>query len=268
MDWNRVGAQILACVLGATLALLGWGADLAAQFGPLLSPSQARQARSQEEFDAYLEVVTESDSRKTVKRVESFAAEYPKSELLGIAYEHQAQACAHLNDFEGMLAAGEKALRAHPDNLNTLLILAPALANHAAPGPDQARWLAQAEEYARRILIGVERTQIPHKIPLELWETEKGRMQAQAHEVLGVVAMQRGQVPAAVNEFETAVRVNPNPQGEQYFRLGVAYASAGERGKAQETLRHATDLGPDAVRQLALTELAKLTKEKSKRKEP
>jgi tetratricopeptide (TPR) repeat protein len=268
MDRNRVGAHLLAGVLGATLALLGWRADLSAQVGPLLSPTQARQAQSQEEFDAYLEVVTETDSRKIVKRVESFAAEYPKSQLLGIAYEYQARAYAQLNDFEGVLAAGEKALRAHPDNLNTLLILAPVLADHAARSPNQARWLAQAEDYARRILIGVERTQIPHKIPLEHWEAEKGRMQAQAHEVLGVVAMQRGQVPAAVNEFETTVRVNPNPQGGQYFRLGMAYASAGERGKAQETLRHATDLGPDNVRQLALTGLAKLAEDKTTRKGP
>jgi tetratricopeptide (TPR) repeat protein len=268
MDRNRTTPHILVAVLGTTLALLAGGVELVAQLGPLLSPSQAPQARSQEELDVYLEVVTEKDPQKTVKRVESFAVEYPNSELLGIAYQYQAQAYVQLNDFEGVVAAGEKALRAHPDNLNTLLILAPILAEHAPRCPDQAKMLAQAEDYARRILVGAEQMQIPRKVPLASWEAEKARMQAQAHEALGVVAVQRGQPQASVSEFESAVRVSPNPQGDQFYRLGVAYASTGEKGKAEEALRRARDLGPDNVRQLALTELAKLTEKRSTAEQP
>jgi Flp pilus assembly protein TadD len=156
------------------------------------------------------------------------------------------------------LAAGEKALRVHPDNLNTLLTMAPVIANHVVKRPDRAKLLAQAEGYARRALQGIERTKVPRKIPLEHWELEKQRMQAQAREVLGVVAIERGQPQTAITEFETAVRLASKPEGVQFYRLGLAYALADEKVKAEKVFRRAAELGPDPVRKRALGEIERL----------
>jgi len=263
MDQSRFGTHLSQIILVFLLGLMSPTTVFEAQFGPLLTPAQAPQARSQQELDAYLEIITAPAAHEVVNKVDLFASRFPKSELLGIAYQYQMRAFEQLNDFDGMLTAGKKSLLSNPDNLNTLMTLAPALANHASQRPDRAILLAQAEEYAHRALQGIERTQIPRKIPLEHWELEKRGMQGQAHEVLGVVAMQRGQLQTAIGEFETAVHLSPHPKGVQFFRLGLAFASAGEKSNAEKVLRRAAELGPDPVRKLALHELKKMTDRES-----
>jgi tetratricopeptide (TPR) repeat protein len=216
-------------------------------------------------LDAYLVVTTATEAHEVVNEVDRFASRFPKSELAGIAYQYQMRAYKQLNDFDGMLAAGERALLANPDNLNTLLTLAPAMANRAAQRPDSATMLAQAEDYAQRALQGIERTQIPRQTPLEHWELEKQEMQSEAHETLGVVALRRGQFKTAVEEFQTAVRLAPNAQGVEFLGLGMAYASAGASENAEKALRRAVELGPEAVRTPALNELEKLNGKESAR---
>ena len=156
-----------------------------AQFGALVSPTQAPQAQSQEELDAYLQIVRTQAADQVKKEVNAFAVAFPKSELLGLAYQNQVHACQQLNDFDGMLTAGKKALQANPDNLNTLLMLAPAMASRAGGRPDRDQLLEHAESYARRALEGIDKTRLPHKVSLEHWTFEKHQMQSQAHEVLG-----------------------------------------------------------------------------------
>src|SRR5258708_4420388 len=92
------------------LALLSTPVGLRAQIGSLSNPAQAAQARSQDEFDAYLEIVSDADARVVVEKVKAFSSAFPKSELLGAAYQYQLQAFERLNDFDAMLAAGEKIL--------------------------------------------------------------------------------------------------------------------------------------------------------------
>jgi tetratricopeptide (TPR) repeat protein len=240
------------------LALVGAPALLEAQFGPLASPGQAAQARSQEELDSYLEIVSANDPHVELQQVKAFASAFPKSELLGAAYQFQLHAFEQLNDFDRMLAAGEKALAADPDSLNTLLALAPAMANRAAARPDRVQLLAQAESYAQRALDGIDRIRVPRELSIEQWNTRKHEMQSEAHGAFGVVAFQRGQFPLAVGELEMAISLASAPTGVQFLRLGLALAGGGKKNDAEQKLRRAAELGPDSVRNVALEQLKKL----------
>ncbi len=243
------------------LALVGMSARLKAQFGPLATPGQAAQARSQDELDSYLEIVGATDARVIVQKVKAFAAEFPKSELLGAAYQYQLQAFEGLNDFDGMLAAGEKALAADPDSLNTLLALAPAMANRAAARPDRVQLLSQAESYAHRVLDGIDKIKVPREVSIEQWNIRKHEMQSDAHGVLGVVAFQRAQFQLAISELEMAISLAPKPEGVQFLRLGLALAAAGKKDDAEQKLRRAAELGPDPVHNVALDQLKKLNED-------
>jgi tetratricopeptide (TPR) repeat protein len=254
------GTNKLRLTLVLWLALSRMAAPLAAQLGPLASPGQAAQARSQEELDAYLEIVSATDPRVILQKVTVFVGAFPKSELLGAAYQYQLQAFEQLNDFDGMLAAGEKALAADPDSLNTLLALAPAMATRAAGRPDRAQLLSQAESYAHRALDGVEKIRVPHELSIEQWNARKREMQSGAHGVLGVVALQRGQFQPAVNELEVAIGLASQPQGVQFLRLGLALASSGKKDDAEKKFLRAAELGPDSVRSVALDQLKRMTK--------
>jgi tetratricopeptide (TPR) repeat protein len=236
---------------------------LAAQLGPASTPGQAAQARSQEELDAYLEIVSATDPRTVVQDANHFASEYPKSELLGAVYQYQLQGFEQLNDFDGMLAAGQKALAANPDSLSTLLALAPPMASRAAGRPDRVQLLSQAEAYAGRALNGIDKVRVPRELSIEQWDARKHEMQSQAHGVLGVVAFQRGQFAAAIAELELAINLVPKPEGVQFLRLGLALASQGKRNEAEQKFRRAADLGPDSVRNMAMAQLKRLAEAQS-----
>ena len=239
-------------------ALAGMPRCPEAQFGAFVSPGLAAQARSQNELDSYLEIVTATNSREVLQKVQAFISEFPTSELLGAAFQYQLQAFERLNDFDGMLSAGEKALAGNPDNLDTLLTLAPALADHAAGRLDETRLLSQAEFYAQRALDGIDKVRIPHDLSIEEWNSQKREMRSVAHGALGVVALRRGQLKMAVGELEMAISLASRPQGVQFLRLGLALAAAGKKQDAEQKLNRAAELGPDTVRDLALDQLKKL----------
>ena len=230
----------------------------AAQFGVFRNLGHTPQAQTQDEFDRYLVIIVEPRAPERVRLAEQFLAAYPDSDLRAAIYEHQLLAYQELNDFDAMLRTGARILPLLPDNLPTLLTLALAMPNATSGRADADSLLHAAESYARRALDVIERKQIPRQIAFSEWKEYRCSLQAQAHEALGHVAMKRGRIAEAVAEFEQATRLQPSPEGRAFFRLGVAYARAGQIAKAREALQRAFALGPDLIRQLASQELDKL----------
>lgn len=223
-----------------------------AQLGPLADPSQAPQAQTQEEFDQYLGIIAESDPKQVIQRVAEFVHAFPDSRLAGVAYQYEMHAREETGDIDGMLAAGKLALAANSDNLNTLLTLAPAAAN-AAPGrKDRAELLAEAQTWASSALVALEKTKAPRQWPLAKWMAEKRRMQAEAHETLGVIALDEADSATAVREFQTAVDLQPAPDGSRFLRLGLALLERGTKDEAVKNMQRAAELGPEPVRTIAL----------------
>ncbi len=227
------------------------------QFGPLSDSATAPQARSQDELDAYLQIVVESRDKEIINEVNGFADQFPKSALLGVAYQYQMHAYQRLGDFDGTLSAGRKSLVDAPNNLDTLLTLAPEIANHYSDRPDRAQLLAEADRYALLALDGLGKVMPPHEVSLDDWETQKHAMECRAHEVLGVVAVSQGKKEPAIFEFQTVIKLAAAPTGAQYFRLALALASDGKEREAAEYFHRAADLGPEPVTKLALRELDK-----------
>jgi tetratricopeptide (TPR) repeat protein len=194
--------------------------------------------------------------------VETFAQRYPNSELLGIAYQYQMLAFRELDDYDGVIESGEKALKLQPDNLNTLLNLANVLPNRVLTGALDDRRLAQAEEYARRVFEGIKRMKLPRSVSPQRWDELRLEMEASAHETLGQVAAKRGNLQEAISEFEKAVQLNPTPQGNQFYRLGVAYMLTRRYEPASEALNRAAELGPEEIRKMANAAIQKLRAER------
>jgi tetratricopeptide (TPR) repeat protein len=246
--------RIKSLLVVAALAV----AQLHGQSDSSADRGKAAQAQSQEEFDRYLEVVTAPSPAQVIAKAEGFATGFPQSELLAPAYQLEMHAFEQLNDFPGMLAAGRKALAANPDNVSILLTLAPAMASRAAGRSDKAELLWQAEDYARKALTQIDATRLSKKTSMEQWSLQKRQMQAEAHGVLGTVALQRKQANVAVEEFQTALNLTPKPQGIDYLRLGLALNASGAKSDAQKNFRRAAELGPELVSTLAQEETRNL----------
>jgi tetratricopeptide (TPR) repeat protein len=263
MVQSRFGNSSTLSAVVLLLASSCFSFSLHPQLGPLSDPAQAPQAQTQEELDAYLEIASQTTPQQIVIDVDAFAARFPESKLLGIAYQYQMHAFQQLGKFDGVLTAGQKALAANPENVNTLLTLAPVIANGAMQRPDRDQLLAQAESYAKQALIGIDKIRPPHKISLEQWELEKRSMQCSAYETLGVIALDRGDAKTAISEFEATIPLPPAADGTRFFRLGVAYASDGRAEDAKKSFQRAVELGPETVRKLAIEQLDALEKRES-----
>lgn len=240
--------------------LLGTGLQnsASAQFSPLRNPDQAPQAKTEDELDAYLEIVAASGPDTRIAKVQSFSKLYPESALLGVAYQYEMLAYAEQGAPNRVIEAGRKALPLLRDNLKTLLTLASAITNVATARPDAEPMLTEGEEYARRALARLVELQIPRELPLEEYERLRGEMESQAHEVLGQIAAKRGRWQDAVPEFRIAAESNPSPKGAQFFRLGAACAAVGSKDCAALAFRRAGQLGPEPIRRRVTEALQKL----------
>jgi tetratricopeptide (TPR) repeat protein len=229
--------------------------EIQAQFGPLVTPQQAPQAKSEEEFDLYLELYASTTPQSTIALVKKFLATYPTSEFLELAYEHQMLAYQQVNSYEGALEAGGKALALGPRNVQVLLTLATIIPNGATGRTDASQLLDRAESYARQALKELEEKKIPQDLRLEEWEALKAGMESDCHEALGHVSIKRGDASGAVREFHAAAFGNSKPNSRQFLRLSSAYLLAGQRDAAEGAAERAVELGDGEIRRLALQQL-------------
>jgi tetratricopeptide (TPR) repeat protein len=257
MGLNRY--QLHWILIAILIGGIGVNPPVSAQLGPLSSREHAPQARSQDELDSYLLILRDTDPVGILRDTDSFLKQFPHSELLGSAYQYRMRAFEQLGDYDGMLASGRIGLLENPDNINTLLTLAPAIANRATQDRRYREELSLAQEYAQRALAGLEKVRPPHQTPLETWEKQKHEMQCRAREVLGVVALDRREFTEAAHELQLAVQLATKPEGAQYLRLALALLSAGDRSGALTNLQRAAELGPDQVRQVAQQQMERIS---------
>lgn len=256
MATSKSGSRRCALVL---LAGLGWPCDqVAGQFGPLLDVEGAPQARTQEEFDQYLEVVAAGNARERLSEATEFLAAYPESALRGLATVYQMEAHNALDDFVGVLRTGEHVLQLVPENLRALLTLAAAIPNAVRDPVEDQDLLDRAESYATRALRVMDGKKIPSSIRLAEWKDFRAGMASDAHEALGHIEAKRGHLDRAIAEFHRAVELNPVPEGRQLYRLGATLAAVGRSSDASQALRRAVALGPELVRRRAEQELRRL----------
>src|SRR5215831_3346437 len=87
------------------------------------SPSTG-QAKSREEYDAYLLILSKSVPKEVIPAAENFERQWPSSELLAHVLELKLEAYRSLGDSSNAILAGERALKAAPDNLLLLTNIA------------------------------------------------------------------------------------------------------------------------------------------------
>jgi tetratricopeptide (TPR) repeat protein len=140
---------------------------------------------------------------------------------------------------DAMLGYGARALEVDPNDLLTLMTLASALAGSSDTGPGQALRLDLGMDYAVRAvgLLEMPGEGLPAPGSVDLL-----RLEASARFTLGRFLYEREEYVPAVSEFERVAEIAPR-DARTYYRLGLAYASAGETEPALSALAKAVYLG-------------------------
>lgn len=179
-----------------------------AQFLPQL------QAKTPEEFDAYLEVV-ESPAARRVETARGFLSAYPQSDMRLRVYELLAESCRQSGNASCALTAASDGLNLAPDYLPLLTLQASVEANTSAK-PDTA-----AAEHALALL---DQVKAPKTVDASTWIRETARLRAENLASLGIAAFKRGDAASAMRKLEESVAAQAIPANQ--YRLAMLYVES------------------------------------------
>lgn len=220
-----------------------------AQFDEIILDRNPPQAQSRKELDACLKIFECSRCTNMEALVENFEKEFPASEFLPQIYRTVME--YHLSEGaeDAAIQAGERVLAKVPDDVYVLSVLSRILPNSVRDNEKSRANLERAEDYARRLLKDAPQIQVASSVSLQARDQMIAQLNSSAHEALGIVAYKHGKLVESIAELRLCIEENPVPTGAQFYRLGLALLSANpESHEAEQALRRARELGPEAVR--------------------
>lgn len=210
------------------------------------------QARTPEEFDAYLDVV-EAKPGDRARHARRFLSAYPDSDMRLRVYEVLAEACRDGGDAACAREAAAAGLKLAPDYVPLLTLAASIEANtSAAPDPGAAE----------RALALLDRLKAPRTVDAATWRRETARLRAENLASLGIVAFKRDDLAGAIRRMEESIRLQPAAANE--YRLAMLYIEAGRPAEARPLLERAAAQGEEPLRSRAAAALDALNRRGSR----
>lgn len=219
--WAAVRTMAMAV---SGIMIIAAGSPAAAQFLPTM------QARTPEEFDAYLEALSGQPAAAR------FLSAYPQSELRLPVYESLAVRCRGQGNAACAVDAARRGLEVAPDYIPLLTLRASVEAN-TSPRPDGAA--------ARRALQLLANAKAPRQVSPETWLSETARLRAENLATLAMVAYKTdNNKPRAVQLLEQSLAESPVPANQ--YRLAMLYLESGRAAPGRTLLERASK-SPDAA---------------------
>ena len=254
--------------------------DIIRKAGPTARAEAAKQGGAAtgpkvtpEEFQGLRTIQNELDPDKVIPMVADFEKKFPNSSVLTWVYVFAANAYQMKNDIQNAVLYAEKSIKIKDDNIATLLLLATRIPSPQflrAHEEDKEKYLNEAETCAQRALKLLPDPAVVPKQPNESdaqYTKRKDAAASEAHASLGMVHLQRsrlslvgidkGELATSEKEYQQAVTMTDQPAGEDYFRLGEAYAMDGKVDEAIGAFTKASDLGLKTYADQRIEELKK-----------
>jgi len=93
------------------------------------APPPGPQAKSKDEYDAFMQIQQAPDAATAENLAINFEAKYPQSQLKSLAYNLAMRKYQEGNNVDKVLLTGRKAISFDPDDVQALLLVSGALAN-------------------------------------------------------------------------------------------------------------------------------------------
>lgn len=209
------------------------------------------------EAAAFNVIVDESNAKARMSDIDRFSPAFPNSRFDEPVASYAMMALTELKDTSRVVAYGEKALAANPNNLAALLLLANNYVEDSKPGS-----VAKAVGYAQRAIVAA-RADDPDA------DRTRKLSGGVAHSTLGYAYMKQEKTVAAIPELRSAGALLKGADDQQYavalYRLGFAYAKLSHNTEAREVLLEAAKI-PGPVQPLSQDLLAKVNAARAKGK--
>jgi tetratricopeptide (TPR) repeat protein len=222
--------------------------------------SQKDGAKSSYDFleaAAFNVIVDDTNAKSRMSDIDRFTPTFPSSRFDEPIASYAMMALTELKDTSRVVAYGEKALAANPNNLGALLLLAGSFVEEPKPAG-----VAKAVAYAQRA-VAAAKADAPDA------DRTRKLSGGVAHSTLGYAYMKQEKTVAAIAELKSAAGLLKGVDDQQYavalYRLGYAYAKLSHNTEAREVLLEATKI-PGPVQPLSQDLLAKVNAARAKGK--
>ena len=236
--------------------------------GPQVTPEEAKAAQA---------IESELDPNKVIQLAQDFEKKYPTSPYLTDVYFFVANAYQQKNQISQAIDYGRKSLKAHPDNIRSLIMLTgllPQPQDMQGSDQDKEARLKETEADASQALELIQKLPKPPSQTDDQFQKLKANVIAQIHSSLGMVHLQRatmalagvdqGELAKAEAEYKQSVS-EPQPSPQDYYRLGEVYRMESKLDEAIDAFTKAGQLGQGSgIDQLAQKQVDTLKAAKAK----
>ncbi len=209
------------------------------------------------EAAAFNVIVDDTNAKSRMSDIDRFTPAFPNSRFDEPIASYAMMSLTELKDTARVVAYGEKALAANPNNLPALLLLAGTYVEDPKPGG-----VAKAVTYAQKA-VAAAKADAPDA------DRTRKLSGGVAHSTLGYAYMKQEKTVPAIAELKSAAELLKGVDDQQYaialYRLGYAYAKLSHNSEAREVLLEATKI-PGPVQPLSQDLLAKVNAARAKGK--
>lgn len=195
----------------------------------------APQAKSQEEFTAYQQVIQQQDPDAAATAADQFVAKYPQSELRAPLYQEITRRFFSSNKADQALIYGRKTLDIESNNPLALAMIARVLAERTQENDiDHDERLNEAVKDAEKMIGSIDQSLpdiIPPGVSPQQAEGVKRQLLFMAWDAEGKAQMELKQDAKAQQSFEKALSYAPE-EARTRFRLGLTLDREGQYQKA------------------------------------
>jgi tetratricopeptide (TPR) repeat protein len=249
-------------LLALALAAVAQQPDPAAAPPPQGKPRP--QAKTQEEYDAFLSAGTTANLAESEAAAQKFAADYPESELRGLLFQNLMHRYQEMDNAAKTIEMGRLALKADPQDPTSAVTVAAVIAERTRQTDlDRDERLAEAVRLSRVAIDNVHTGLIiPPGTPSDRVEEVKQNLLSMAHGTLGTVLMQQNDYSAAEEHLRAAVGYDKaQPDAVLFLRLSVALDHQKKYREGLEAAERALQLASEGpVAALARQQRDRLTK--------
>jgi tetratricopeptide (TPR) repeat protein len=206
------------------------------------------QAKTQEEFKAFQEAAAKTNAAEAEAAADTFATQYPKSELKTLLYRKAMYDYQSASNGEKTVAVAKKLVAIDANNPEALVMAAVITAQSTRETDlDRDERLDEASANATKALKTIDTDLlIPANVPPERVEAAKNSLRSMAYDALGTVAMTKKDDSTAETNFRKAVELSPQPDPVTWLRLSLALDHQGKYGPALEAANKAVLYSTDA----------------------
>lgn len=202
----------------------------------LKAPANPAEEKALKDFKKF-QAMPNDDLAKKAGVGEDFVKKYPNSMYAQPVYSFLTVAYIQTNNMDKGVASGEKDLQLKPGDTRIMAYLGQALARTVTGDtPDAAGRLAKSEDYAKKAIAQTLSAAKPETMSEADFAAMNKDILAMSHGTLGLIAIRKNSIDAAIPELEQAVQTGSNEDPTNLYLLGVAYQNSGHPDKALPNL--------------------------------